>query len=133
MEDRELTKQIIGYAMTVHSTLGPGFVESVYKKSLFHELNKAGLRAVCEKPLTVYYDDVIVGEFCCDMIVEERILVELKANQGLVAAHEVQLVNYLTATKIETGLLLNFGGLSLDFKRKSRSYVPKKPPQDFTL
>jgi GxxExxY protein len=126
MEDQELTEKIIGCAMKVHSTLGPGFLESVYQKALAHELGKAGLKVECEKPITVQYDDVPVGDFSADMLVEDRVMLELKANQALAPANEVQLVNYLTATGIEIGLLLNFGAERLEFKRKSRTYRPKK-------
>jgi GxxExxY protein len=74
----------------------------------------------------VYYDGVQVGDFSADMLVEDRVMLELKANQTLVPANEVQLVNYLTATGVEVGLLLNFGAERLEFKRKTRTYRPKK-------
>lgn len=130
MQDQQLTEQIIGCAMKVHSTLGPGFLESVYQKALAHELRKAGLNLECEKPITVRYDGVVVGDFAADMLVEDRVMLELKANQALVPANEVRLVNYLTATGIEVGLLLNFGAERLEFKRKTRTYRPKKNRQD---
>ncbi len=130
MEDQELTAKIIGGAMKVHSTLGPGFLESVYQKALAHELAKAGLNVACEKPITVHYDGVAVGDFSADMLVENRVMLELKANQALAPANEAQLVNYLTATGIEIGLLLNFGAERLEFKRKTRTYRPKKKGQD---
>jgi GxxExxY protein len=133
MEEQQLAEKIIGCAMKVHSILGPGFLESVYQKALAHELRKAGLNVEIEKPLTVHYDGIIVGEFLADMLVETRIMVELKANQSLVPAHEVQLVNYLTATGIEIGLLMNFGGERLEFKRKTRTYRPPTSPKDFIL
>ncbi len=82
MEDKELTEQVIGCAMKVHSTLGPGFLESVYRKALAHELRKAGLQVECERPITVYYDGVAVGDFSADLLVESRVMVELKANQS---------------------------------------------------
>ena len=133
MEDQELTEKIIGGGMKVHSTLGPGFLESVYQKALAHELSKAGLKVECEKPIAVHYDGVAVGDFSADMLVEDRVMLKLKANQALVPANEVQLVNYLTATGIEIGLLLNFGAERLEFKRKSRTYRPKPLPKDFIL
>jgi GxxExxY protein len=126
MEHAELTEKIIGCAMKVHRTLGPGFLESVYQKALAHELAKAGLRVDCKRPLTVIYDGVVVGEFETDMLVEDRVLIENKAVVSLHAAHEVQLVNYLTATGIDIGLLLNFGASRLEFKRKHRVYKPKQ-------
>ena len=125
MEYKELTEKIIGCAMKVHQTLGPGFLESVYQKALAHELCKAGLAVECEKAIQVFYDSVIVGDFSADMLVEGTVVVENKALQALVVAHEVQLVNYLTATGVEVGLLLNFGAPSLEFKRKARTYRPK--------
>jgi len=126
MESKELTEKIIGFAMRVHSALGPGFLESVYCRALAHELGKAGLKAQTERPITVYYDNVVVGDFSGDMLVEDTILLELKAHQALCPAHEVQLVNYLTATGIEIGLLLNFGAERLEFKRKTRTYRPRQ-------
>src|SRR5689334_7378724 len=109
MEERGLTERIIGCAMKVHSTLGPGFLESVYHKALEHELRKAGLKVESQKAIAVHYDGIAVGEFAADLLIEERVIVELKSNQALSLANEVQLVNYLTATGIEIGLLLNFG------------------------
>jgi len=133
MEDQTLTETIIGCAMKVHSALGPGFLESVYQKALAHELQKAGLKIECEKPITVHYDGVVVGDFFADLLVDDKVMLELKANQTLAPANEVQLVNYLTATGIEIGLLLNFGAERLEFKRKARTYRPKQPPKDFIL
>jgi GxxExxY protein len=111
--------------MQVHSTLGPGFVESVYEKALAHELRKNGLRTECRKPITVTYDGVVVGEFFADMLVEDHVMVENKAVQVMHPAHETQLVNYLTATHIDIGLLFNFGSDRLHFKRKHRTYRPR--------
>jgi len=125
MEHEQLTETIIGCAMKVHRTLGPGFLESVYQNALAHELRKAGQRVECEKPIQVRYDGVVVGDFSADMLVEGVVMVENKAVQALSPAHEVQLVNYLTATSVEIGLLLNFGGEKLEFKRKHRTYRPK--------
>ncbi|MGL4420614.1 MAG: GxxExxY protein [Gemmataceae bacterium] len=122
MEQQDLTGQIIGCAMKVHSALGAGFLESVYQKALAHELRKAGLRVELERKITVYYDGMSVGDFAADLLVEECIIVELKAVLVLTTVHEVQLVNYLTATGIDIGLLLNFGASKLEFKRKHRVY-----------
>lgn len=119
--------------MKVHSVLGSGYLESVYQKALAHELREVGLRVDPEKAITVRYDGIVVGEFSADMLVEEKVIVELKANHTLAPANEVQLVNYLTATGIEIGLLLNFGGERLEFKRKTRTYRPKQTPRDFIL
>ena len=119
-----LTKKVIGEAMYVHRALGPGFLESIYHNALLLRLKKLGLKVENQKPLPVYFDGEIIGDFLADIIVEGRLILELKAVSALNSAHEVQLVNYLTATKIETGLLLNFGATSLEFKRKSRTLTP---------
>jgi GxxExxY protein len=133
MEEQELTEKIIGCAMKVHSALGPGYLESVYSKALAHELHKAGLGFESEKLITVKYDGLVVGEFSADKLVEEKVIVEEKAIQALAQAHEVQLVNYLTATGIEIGLLLNFGAQRLEYKRKNRTYRKKQSPKEFIL
>jgi GxxExxY protein len=125
MQHEKLTGEIINCAMIVHRTLGPGFLESVYQNSLAHELRKAGMIVECERKLNVFYDGVEVGYFSCDMMVNDIVLIENKAVTMLMAAHEVQLVNYLTATGIDIGLLLNFGASSLQVKRKYRVYKPK--------
>lgn len=122
LEHSEVTQKIIGCAMTVHSALGPGFLESVYQNALAHELRKSGFEVECEKRLQVTYDGVVVGDFSADMLINGIVLIENKAVQTLAPAHEVQLVNYLTATGIEIGLLLNFGASRLEFKRKTRTY-----------
>jgi GxxExxY protein len=100
---------------------------------LAYELRKIGIKVECEKLITVTYEGVIVGEFSADKGVAEKIIVEEKAVQALAPAHEVQLVNYLTATGIEIGLLLNFGAPRLEFKRKTRTYREKEPAKDFIL
>lgn len=107
--------------MKVHTTLGPGFLESVYQNALIWELRKAGLKAEAEQPISVKYDGQIVGAFTADILINDSIIVELKATQCLVKAHEVQVVNYLTATNSEEGVLLNFGAERLEFKKKFRS------------
>src|SRR6056297_1442624 len=122
MNHNELTEKIIGCAMKVHNQLGPGFLESVYEKALTHELQKHNLQVECQVPLKVYYDDIVVGEFYADMYIQDSILVENKAVQSITRHHHVQLVNYLTATNVEVGLLINFGSKSLEFKRKHRLY-----------
>ena len=99
------------------NTLGFGFLETVYQNSLLTELAKSALKAEKEKPIKVRYENQIVGDYIADIIVEEKIILELKAVKELHAAHEVQLVNYLKATGIEVGLLINFGE-SVEIKRK---------------
>lgn len=106
--------------MKVHRTLGPGFLETVYQNALVHELRRAGLSAEVGQRITVRYENVIVGEYVADILVNEQLLCELKAISSLSKADEVQLVNYLTATNHDIGLLLNFGAPSLQFKRRHR-------------
>jgi len=118
--DHALTEKVIGLAMKVHRALGPGFLESVYQNALVHELRRAGFSAEVAQRLTVRYENVIVGEFVADLIVNETLLCELRAISSLSKADEVQLVNYLTATQRDFGLLINFGAQSLQFKRKHR-------------
>ena len=94
----------------------------VYQNALLIELDKHGIFAETEVAVPVYYDDVVVGEYKADIIVEGKIIIELKAIQNLLPIHEAQLVNYLTATKIDCGLLINFGGDRLVIKRKYRTF-----------
>jgi len=122
-EEYDLCGRVIGAAMTVHSTLGPGFLESVYQNALIWELRKAGLKSEAEKPISVHYDGQLVGAFTADVLVNDSVILELKAIQTLAKAHAVQLVNYLVATNIDEGLLVNFGAERLQFKKKFR--VPK--------
>ena len=95
--------------MTVHRALGPGFLESVYQNALLHELAKAGLRAEQKQELQVRYDGIVVGNFETDMLVESTVLLELKSVERLAKIHGVQLVNYLTSTGLDVGILINFG------------------------
>jgi len=107
--------------MKVHATFGPGFLESVYRKALIYELAKCGLKVESDRPLQVRYKGVIIGDFKADLVVNDELIVELKAVSKIVVEHEVQLVNYLKATGKDIGLLLNFGGRSLEFKKKFRA------------
>ncbi len=124
MKDGDLTQQIIGCAYKVHNALGPGFLEKVYESALRIELEKAGFRVKQQEPINVMYDGQIVGEYYADLWVNERVVIELKAALALAKEHEVQLVNYLTATGVNDGLLINFGP-SVQVKRKFREYRPK--------
>jgi GxxExxY protein len=127
----DLAGKVIGLAMKVHSTLGAGFLESIYHKALTHELQKAGIQFESEKPLMVLYDGILIGEFMADLLVENELVVELKAVQALATAHEVQVVNYLVATGKDVGLLVNFGGERLEFKKKFRLAKYKPPTESF--
>ena len=120
MEHEEITHKIIGCAYKVFNQLGFGFLESVYKKAMIHELGKNSLKVEVEKPLCVYYDDVSVGEFFTDLYIQESIIVELKSVQMILKEHEAQLVNYLNALKKDIGLLINFGPSGVEVKRKYR-------------
>ena len=121
MQYKELSENIIGCAYKVYNQMGYGFLESVYEKCLLIELGKAGLKAESQKPITVYYNGEVVGEFFADILVEDAIILELKSIRRIVTAHEVQLVNYLVSTGKEVGLLVNFGEQGVEIKRKVRA------------
>jgi len=122
MDVEVLIKTVMGCAMNIRRHLGPGYLESVYKNAMLVELKKHSLTFEVGKPINVYYDGVLVGEFKADIVIEDFLILELKAVQSLHMAHEIQLVNYLTATGIDNGLLINFGSDELQFKRKFRVY-----------
>ena len=115
-------KKVMACAVNIRKHLGPGYLESVYKNAMLVELEKNGLTYEVEKPINVYYEKVLVGEFKADIVVEGSLILQLKAVSSLHVAHEIQLVNYLTATGIDDGLLINFGSEELQFKRKFRVY-----------
>lgn len=119
-----VTEKIIGCAFRVHNTLGAGFLEKVYENALALALRKQGLRVTQQQPIRVYYEGEVVGEYYADLCVEDRIILEVKAIEALSKVHEVQLVNYLVATRLDVGLLINFGR-SVDVKRKYREHRPK--------
>jgi len=116
----DLTDKIIGACYKVYNTLGSGFLESVYENSLIIELKKLGLLIESQKSIQVFYVDQEVGYFIADIIVEDKIILELKAIKELAKIHEVQLVNYLTATGKDVGLVINFGSKKVQVKRKVR-------------
>jgi GxxExxY protein len=127
-EDGELTKRIIGCAMRVHSTLGCGFQEVVYRNSLGIELFKEGLNFLREYEMPIRYEGQIVGARRVDFLVEQRVSVELKAVVALEDIHLAQAKNYLEAYKLRVGLLINFGARSLEYKRIINSKAPMLPP-----
>ncbi|MGD8306152.1 MAG: GxxExxY protein [Ignavibacteria bacterium] len=106
---QKLTSEIISAFYKVYNTLGFGFLEKVYENALKFELEKMKLYVDKQKPIEVYYDGLRVGEYFADLIVENKVIIELKATEILIEEHELQLINYLKATEIEIGLLLNFG------------------------
>lgn len=122
MDIEELIKKVMACAVNIRRQLGPGYLESVYKNAMIIELRKWGLGYEVERPINVYYDQVLVGEFRADIIVENMLILEMKATHSLHVAHELQLVNYLTATGMDHGLLINFGSDEIQIKRKYRVY-----------
>jgi len=130
-QDHALTEKVIGLAMKVHRALGPGFLESVYRNALAFELRRAALDVQLDKHITVRYENVIVGDFVADLLVNGTLICELKSISALTKANEVQVVNYLTATNHDVGLLLNFGTTSLQFKRKHRRTSSSAETADF--
>jgi len=105
----ELTQKNIGCFYTVYQTLGYGFLEKVYENALIKELIKSNLHGIQQQPINVYYDNKKVGDYFADIVVEDKVILELKAQEILCPENEAQLLNYLKATKYEIGLLLNFG------------------------
>ena len=118
MQHKELTEKIIAAAYNVYNKMGFGFLESVYEKCLFIELEKSGLKAESQKPIIVEYENEVVGEFKADIIVEDTVILELKSVRQITQTHEVQLVNYLVATGKPVGLILSFGERKVEVKRK---------------
>ncbi len=114
---QELTYSIIGAAMEVHREMGPGFLESVYQRALAHELAVRHIGFDVERRVSVRYKGIGVGEFDIDLLVEGKVIVELKAMAQLNQAHQAQVINYLAATELELALLINFGESSLRHKR----------------
>ena len=109
MKFEDLTERIIAAFSHVYNTLGWGFLEKVYRNALQHELQKRGLRVGRNERIDVFHDGVHVGEYFADLVVEDVVILELKAVEQLAPEHEAQLLNYLKATAIDVGLLLNFG------------------------
>ena len=109
MKHEGITERIIAAFYQVYNTLGHGFLEKVYERAIWIELGKRGLTAVPQARIDVFYDGVLVGEYYADLLVEGCVILELKAADHIAPEHEAQLVNYLKATTIDVGLLLNFG------------------------
>ena len=114
----EITDKIIAAFYKVYNTLGYGFLEKVYDNAVVIELRKQGLEVISQAPITVFYEDNVVGEYFADLLVANAVIIELKAAKDLADEHEAQLLNYLKATPHEVGLLLNFGPKP-QFKRKA--------------
>jgi GxxExxY protein len=118
MDVNLITQKIIGCAYEVSNTLGIGFVEKIYENALVHQIRKTTEFSVSQQhPIKVFYDEIVVGEFFADLLVEERVLVELKAVSMLTQDHMAQALNYLRATGCEVSLLINFGRSKIEVKR----------------
>jgi GxxExxY protein len=126
MQDSQTTGEIINAAYEVHNALGAGFLEKVYENALARELELRGFHVEQQVALSVFYKSEKVGEYFADMIVNNEIILEIKAVSEIISAHEVQLVNYLTATKKDFGLILNFGP-SVAIKRKYKNPLKSCP------
>ena len=109
MKHESLTKTLIGVFYDVYNALGYGFLEKVYENAMAIELRARGLKVACQTPISVTYRGQVVGNYFADLLVEDSVIVELKAVRQLAGEHEAQLLNYLNATDYEVGLLLNFG------------------------
>ncbi len=112
MDKKSLTEKIIGCAYSVHGALGAGFLEKVYENAMALELSASGLSAKQQVPLPVYFRDERVGKYFADLLVEDQVICELKASDAISREHEAQLVNYLAATSMDFGLLINFEKVS---------------------
>lgn len=123
MEDKQeqrmnaLTERVIGCAYSVSNVLGCGFLEKVYENALFHEMVKSGLKVRRQCPINVWYDGIVVGEYVADIIVEDQVLLELKAVRAFDDVHKAQVLNYLRATRLTIALLINFGAPRIEIKR----------------
>lgn len=113
----ELTREIIGAAMEVHRNLGNGFLESVYEEALAIEFDLRKVRYERQKGINVFYKGLLAKQFVCDFLVGEKVLVEIKTIKAITGVEEAQVLNYLRATGLEVGLLINFGEQSLKYKR----------------
>ena len=116
-----ITRSVIGCAFEVINELGAGFVESVYEKALLLALKQNGLSATSQYPIRVMFRGQCVGDFYADLFVEEKVIVELKAVKAIVPEHQAQVINYLKATEVEVGLLINFGNPRLEYRRFTRN------------
>ncbi len=114
---KDLSYRIVGLAMEVHKELGCGFLEKVYENALVHLLRENGIKAQQQLPLKVVFRGISVGEYLADILVEDKIIIELKACERLMDIHKAQVVNYLKATGKKLGLLMNFGKRSFEHER----------------
>jgi GxxExxY protein len=129
MQCESLTREIIGAAYSVYNEMGFGFLESVYEACMIVEMTNRGLIVEAQKPIEVFYRDQPVGFFVADLIVDDLVIIELKSVRQLIEVHEVQLVNYLTATGKPIGLLINFAATGVEIKRKVRELPLESRPK----
>jgi len=125
LRHEKITKEIIGSAFDVLNELGSGFLESVYEKAMIRALHDKKLSVVPQHPIQVFFRDECVGEYYADLFVDEKVIVELKAIKAIAPEHQAQIINYLNATGVEVGLLINFGNPKLEFKRFTLSQQPR--------
>jgi len=118
----ELTQKIIGCVYTVSNTLGCGFLEKVYETALAHELKRAGLNVKQQHPVPIYYDDIVAGDYVCDMLINDEVIIELKAVKELDDNHVAQCLNYLNGTGLKVCLLINFGKPKVEIRRIVRDF-----------
>ena len=130
LKHEQITKSVIGCAFEVINELGAGFLESVYEKALLLALRQKGLSAISQHPVKVLFRGECVGDFYADIFVEEKVIIELKAVKAIAPEHQAQIINYLNATGIEVGLLINFGNPKLEYKRFTRSKNVNMDKQD---
>lgn len=127
LKHEAITKAVIGCAFEVINELGAGFLESVYEKALCLALRQKGIAAKCQHPIPVLFRKESVGDFYADLLVDEKVIVELKAVMAILPEHQAQIINYLKATGIEVGLLINFGNPRLEYRRLTHTSNPVHP------
>ncbi len=114
---KDLSFKVVGLAMQVHNTLGFGFLEKIYENSLMVLLKREGIKAKQQAPITVYFEGENVGEYFADILIEDKIILELKSADNIVNAHRAQTLNYLKATGLNLAIILNFGKERLEYER----------------
>ena len=130
LRHERITRDIIGCAFEVINELGIGFLESVYERALLIAIRQRGHRVASQHPMTVTLRGADVGIFYADLVVDEKVIVELKAVKAITPEHQAQVINYLQATGIEVGLLINFGNPKLEYKRYTRTKKSNMDTQD---
>ena len=130
LKHEQITKSVIGCAFEVINELGAGYLESVYEKALLLALRQKGLSAIPQHAVKVLFRGECVGDFYADIFVEEKVIIELKAVKAIAPEHQAQIINYLNATGIEVGLLINFGNPKLEYKRFTRNKNMNMDKQD---